>query len=97
MSRRPYVDAKIASCPDQPNHSAYTRDGASRFLNQSTIGSSDTNSPHLPTDVDALKELVPGYKLRLMPGLGHFVQLEDPAPFNALLEETPADFAAEDP
>lgn len=54
------------------------------------------NTDTRPTDVDALKELVPGYKLRLMPGLGHFIQMEDPTTFNSLLEETLADLAIAD-
>lgn len=48
------------------------------------------NSETRPTDVEALKALCPDYKLRLMKG-GHFIAQEDPATFNALLEETLAD------
>jgi pimeloyl-ACP methyl ester carboxylesterase len=51
------------------------------------------NSDKLPTDTEAMAKLVSDYKLRLMPGCGHFLWLEDPANFNRLLEETLSDFA----
>ena len=51
------------------------------------------NSDKLSTDAEAMAELVTDYRLRLMPGCGHFVWLEDPASFHRLLEETLSDFA----
>lgn len=51
------------------------------------------NSDKNPTDTTALAAAVPGYHLDLMPGRGHFVMLEDPATFNALLENSVAVFA----
>lgn len=52
------------------------------------------NSDRHPTQAEQLAELNPGYKLRIMPGRGHFLQLEDPATFNELLAACIADFRA---
>jgi pimeloyl-ACP methyl ester carboxylesterase len=46
------------------------------------------NSDKWPTNVAGNKKLAPSYDVKFMPGRGHFVQLEDPATFNKLLEET---------
>ncbi|MCK4546523.1 MAG: alpha/beta hydrolase [Candidatus Eisenbacteria sp.] len=40
-----------------------------------------------PTDVEGISAIVDRYELRLMPGHGHFLMLEDPATFNSLLED----------
>jgi len=40
-----------------------------------------------PTNLDANKKYAKTFKLKLMPGIGHFVMLEDPEKFNKLLEE----------
>lgn len=50
------------------------------------------NSDKNPTDKDGLSARVKGYSLRLMPGRGHFLMLEDPETFDRLLEETVAEF-----
>jgi len=50
------------------------------------------NSDGEPTNTEAIKKVVPGYQLRLMPGRGHFLMREDPVTFNALLAETIAEF-----
>ena len=44
------------------------------------------NTDKNPTDADALRAVVPGYELHLMPGHGHFLMREDPDRFNELLE-----------
>jgi len=46
------------------------------------------NSDMGPTDVDRIRIHAPTFRLKLMPGVGHFVMIEDPARFNSLLEET---------
>lgn len=51
------------------------------------------NSDRVPTDAPAIDRIVDGYALRLMPGRGHFPQMEDPDTFNRLLGESLADFA----
>ena len=40
-----------------------------------------------PMNLDANKKYAKSFKLKLMPGVGHFVMLEDPEKFNKLLEE----------
>ncbi len=40
-----------------------------------------------PMNLDANKKYAKTFKLKLMPGTGHFVMLEDPEKFNKLLEE----------
>ena len=40
-----------------------------------------------PTNLDANKKYAKTFKLKLMPGIGHFVMLEDSEKFNKLLEE----------
>ncbi|MFH2051367.1 MAG: alpha/beta hydrolase [bacterium] len=46
------------------------------------------NSDNPPTDEAGLKDAVPGYQVRYMPGRGHFLMKEDPQEFNRLLSET---------
>jgi pimeloyl-ACP methyl ester carboxylesterase len=45
------------------------------------------NAELFPTNVEGNKTLVPSFTVKLMPGLGHFMMLEDPDGFNALLGE----------
>ncbi len=45
------------------------------------------NSDIWPTNVDGNRRLAASFELKLMPGVGHFVQLEDSARFNAYLRE----------
>ena len=44
------------------------------------------NADLFPTNVEGNKKLVPSYEMVLMKGRGHFIMLEDPNQFNALLE-----------
>ncbi len=46
------------------------------------------NADKWPTNVEGNKKLAASYDVKFMPGRGHFVQIEDPATFNGLLEET---------
>jgi pimeloyl-ACP methyl ester carboxylesterase len=46
------------------------------------------NSDRLPTDVERIRLHAPTFHLKLMPGAGHFLMIEDPVRFNALLDET---------
>jgi pimeloyl-ACP methyl ester carboxylesterase len=43
-----------------------------------------------PTNVEANRELVPGFEVRIIEGVGHFPMLEAPARFNELLAEAVA-------
>ena len=49
------------------------------------------NSDFLPTDVAHLEAAANDFRYREMSGVGHFVMLEDPATFNALLAQVLAD------
>jgi len=49
------------------------------------------NADKWPTNVEGNKKLAHSYDVKFMPGRGHFVQLEDPATFNKLLDETIAE------
>lgn len=52
------------------------------------------NSDRWPTDLAAARRHKPDVELAVMPGLGHFPMLEDPAEFNRLLERALAELAA---
>ncbi len=51
------------------------------------------NADKWPTNVEGNKKIAPSFTMKLMPGRGHFVQIEDPATFNKLLDETIAEIA----
>jgi len=46
------------------------------------------NSDKWPTDVEAGRQYTMSFELKLMPGIGHFVMIEQPDKFNKLLTET---------
>ena len=46
------------------------------------------NSDMWPVNVESNRSLVPRYGLKVMKGGGHFIQMEDPATFNRLLQES---------
>ena len=50
------------------------------------------NAGYEPTDVESLQRH--GFRTIVMPGVGHFLMLEEPEAFNRLLEETVAEFAS---
>jgi len=50
------------------------------------------NSDQPPTDVEALKEYVPSYEAKIIPGVGHVVFWDAPDEFNRLLEEAIQEF-----
>lgn len=45
------------------------------------------NSEMYPTDIEAGRRHASSFEVLLMPGVGHFVMIEDPKTFNRLLEE----------
>jgi pimeloyl-ACP methyl ester carboxylesterase len=51
-----------------------------------TVPLKSVNADLWPTNVEGNKKLVPSYEMALMKGHGHFIMLEDPVQFNALLE-----------
>ncbi len=52
------------------------------------------NTDRWPTDLAAARKPKPDVQLAVMPGLGHFPMLEDPAEFNRLLEHALRDLTA---
>jgi len=50
------------------------------------------NADRFPTNVEGNKALAASFEVKYMPGHGHFLHMEDPAGFNALLHETLAEF-----
>jgi len=50
------------------------------------------SSDKYPTDVVGNAAIAASFAVKLMPGRGHFLHLEDPATFNRLLHETLAEF-----
>jgi pimeloyl-ACP methyl ester carboxylesterase len=46
------------------------------------------NSDLVPTDEQRIRIHAPTFRLKVIPGVGHFVMVEDPARFNAVLEQT---------
>lgn len=48
-------------------------------------------------DVERIRHLVPGFRVQVMPGRGHFLMMEDPPGFNALLRKEIAGFVAATP
>jgi pimeloyl-ACP methyl ester carboxylesterase len=46
------------------------------------------NSDRLPTDLDRIRLHAPTFRVKLMPGAGHFLMIEEAPRFNALLAET---------
>lgn len=52
------------------------------------------NSDRGPTDAERIRIHAPTFRLKVMAGVGHFVMIEDPARFNALLDETLQEFSA---
>ena len=50
------------------------------------------SSDKYPTNVEGNQAIAETFEIRLMPGRGHFLQLEDPVTFNRLLTETLAEF-----
>jgi len=45
------------------------------------------NSDMFPTNVEGNKKLAHSFEAKFMPGVGHFVMIEDPERFNGLLDE----------
>jgi len=46
------------------------------------------NSDRLPTDVDRIRLHASTFRVKIMPGTGHFLMIEEAPRFNPLLEET---------
>jgi pimeloyl-ACP methyl ester carboxylesterase len=53
------------------------------------------NSDYNPTNLEANREYAPSLEVSLMSGVGHFVMMEDPETFNALLSEAISAFSSD--
>jgi pimeloyl-ACP methyl ester carboxylesterase len=67
-------------------HSLTNDDAILAALPQLTAPLVAINPDYRPTNIQALERH--GVKAVLMPGVGHFLMMEDPDPFNRLLDET---------
>ncbi|MDH4220380.1 MAG: alpha/beta hydrolase, partial [Candidatus Aminicenantes bacterium] len=45
------------------------------------------NSDMHPTETETNRQYIPSFKVKIMPGVGHFPMVEDPETLNHLLEE----------
>lgn len=50
------------------------------------------SSDKYPTDVEGNRVIAESFEIRLIPGTGHFLHMEDPVTFNRLLSETLSEF-----
>ena len=51
------------------------------------------NGERFPTNVEGNRRHVPGYQVAIMKGVGHYLMLEQPEAFNALLAEALSELA----
>jgi len=64
----------------------YFKVSAPELIKGLAVPLKSVNADLWPTNVEGNKKLVPSYEMALMKGHGHFIMLEDPGQFNALLE-----------
>ena len=55
------------------------------------------NSDRLPTDLDRIRLHAPTFRVKLMPGTGHFLMIEEASRFNALLDATVQELVGGEP
>ena len=66
----------------------YISGNAVEILKEVRVPIRAINSDMWPTNLETNRKHAASFKMKLMPGIGHFVMLEDPATFNRLLHET---------
>lgn len=66
----------------------YISDNTPEALKEVRVPIWAINSDMWPTTLEANRTHAASFELKLMPGIGHFVMMEDPAAFNRLLHET---------
>ena len=59
-----------------------------QMLNETSVPIYTINSDLWPTDLEANQKNAVFFEMKLMPGVGHFIMLEDHVTFNKLLHET---------
>jgi pimeloyl-ACP methyl ester carboxylesterase len=91
------IAADMSSAPKEPAIGAMRSVlsyNPSRKLEGLDIPVYAINADLWPTNVEAGQRQAASFEVKLMPGLGHFVMLEDPDQFNALLSETIGEITA---
>jgi len=66
----------------------YFNDNTVEMLKRVRVPIRAINSDLWPTDLENNQKISASFEMKLMPGVGHFVMLEDPVTFNRLLHET---------
>ncbi len=64
-------------------------------LKSLTVPVRGINCDLFPLNDDGMKAAAPSFSVKVIPGVGHFLQLEDPENFNRLLHETIAELGPE--
>jgi pimeloyl-ACP methyl ester carboxylesterase len=86
-----WVAADMSATPPEVAISAlenYISGNAVEILKEVRVPIRAINSDKWPTNLETNRKHAASFEMKLMPGTGHFVQLEDPATFNRLLRET---------
>lgn len=86
-----WVAADMSAAPPEVAISAvenYVSHNTVEMLKEVRVPIRAINSDMWPTDVETNRKHAASFELKLMTGVGHFVQQEDPATFNRLLHET---------
>jgi len=91
------VASDMASAPPEIAVSAFrhvvTYD-AGPALKEVKVPIRGINSDMVPVNVEGNQALAESFEVKMMPGIGHFVMCEDPAMFNAKLEEVLSELTA---
>jgi pimeloyl-ACP methyl ester carboxylesterase len=85
------IAADMSAAPPEVAISAvenYVSDNAVEMLKEVRVPIRAINSDKWPTDLENNQKHAASFEIKLMPGTGHFIMLEDPATFNRLLHET---------
>jgi pimeloyl-ACP methyl ester carboxylesterase len=85
-----WVAAKISSA--HPEVAVSTLRGLGQYnllqpLQDSNVPVYSISADFWPTEFETNKKYIESFEIKLMPGIGHFVMLEDPDKFNQLLTE----------
>lgn len=70
----------------------WCNDECTKSLQQIKAPVTSINADQIPTNIEAFKTYVPSFKVKIIPGVGHFVPWEAPDEFNRLLEEAIQEF-----
>jgi pimeloyl-ACP methyl ester carboxylesterase len=85
------VSADMSAAPPEVAISAlenYISSNTAATLKEVRVPIRAINSDIWPTNLETNRKHAASFEMKLMPGIGHFVMMEDPATFNRLLHET---------